>query len=424
MKVISLAHPTTTLNASIHLPASKSISNRALILNAVTGNSTSIHNLSEADDTVLMQFVLLSNETTFNLKNAGTCMRFLTAYFAAKSGKEVTLLCDERMEQRPIHSLVDALRQLGAHITYLNNEGFPPLSIKGKQLSGGSIRMNASESSQFTSALMMIAPLLKEPLTIQLQGEISSEPYLQMTAAVMNMFGLKTTIDLPHIHLTSQLSHLTPIAIGAHILIEPDWSAASYWYEMVALSTEAEIHLPGLTLNSLQGDAIIAQHMKWFGVETTETDSGIVLTKTTTLKQEQNLILDLTHCPDLAPALAVTAAACNSNTILTGLKNLAIKESNRLLALHTELTKLGFDITITADELCVKERPQSAVSGSQLSIPNSQISTHGDHRLAMAFAPLALVFPSISIEQPEVVEKSYPHFWEDLKTVGFTIGTY
>jgi 3-phosphoshikimate 1-carboxyvinyltransferase len=418
MKVIALSHPTSTLNASIHLPASKSISNRALILNAVTGNTTLINNLSEADDTVLMQSVLLSNETTFNLKNAGTCMRFLTAYFAANPGKEVTLLCDERMEQRPIHSLVEALRQLGADITYLNKKGFPPLAIKGKQLSGGIIRLNASESSQFTSALMMIAPLLSEPLTLQLQGDISSEPYLKMTAAVMRLFGLETTIDLPYIHLTSQISNLE-----SQILIEPDWSSASYWYEIVALSKDARIDLPGLSIRSLQGDAIIAQHMIGFGVETIETDLGITLKKTSPLKQ-QNLILDLTHCPDLAPALAVTAAACNRNTTLTGLKNLAIKESNRLLALHTELTKLGFDITITDDELCVKERPQSAVSGSQLSIPKSQISTHGDHRLAMAFAPLALVFPSISVEQPEVVEKSYPHFWEDLKTVGFTIGTY
>ena len=368
MKVISLSHPTSTLNASIHLPASKSISNRALILNAVTGNTTLINNLSEADDTVLMHSVLLSNETTFNLKNAGTCMRFLTAYFAAKPGKEVTLLCDERMEYRPIHSLVDALRQLGADITYLNKKGFPPLAIKGKQLSGGSIKMNASESSQFTSALMMIAPMLKEPLTIQLQGEISSEPYLKMTAAVMNMFGLETTIDLPYIHLTSQISNLK-----SQILIEPDWSSASYWYEMVALSKDARIDLPGLSINSLQGDAIIAQHMELFGVQTTESKHGLILTKRPR-SAVSSLTLDLTHCPDLAPALAVTAAACNRNTILTGLKNLAIKESNRLLALHTELTKLGFDITVTDDELCVKERQQSAGLNSQFSILNYQLS--------------------------------------------------
>ncbi len=435
MKVFALSHSSSSLHASIHLPASKSISNRALILQAVTGNAIILQNLSTADDTQLMQSVLSSTQSTFHLKNAGTCMRFLTAYFAATPGKDITLLCDERMEQRPIAELVTVLKQLGADITYLKNEGFPPLRIKGKKLSGGNIQMNASASSQFVSALMMIAPLLSESLTIQLEGAISSEPYLKMTAAVMNKFGLVATVTLPKIHLTSHLSHLS-----SFFSIESDWSSASYWYEMVALSTDAQIHLPGLSLNSLQGDAVIAQHMELFGVRTTESDYGLTLTK----GQQSavgRLTLDLTHSPDLAPALAVTAAACNQNLTLTGLQNLAIKESNRLLALHTELNKLGYHTSITTDSITIHaltsilhpptsnfQLPTSnfqlPTSNFQLPTSNFQLPTSNDHRLAMAFAPLALIFPSVSIEQPEVVEKSYPHFWIDLLSAGFSIQSF
>ncbi|MES2778266.1 MAG: 3-phosphoshikimate 1-carboxyvinyltransferase [Bacteroidota bacterium] len=441
MTSMTVSHPDAILHGTIKLPGSKSISNRALILQQVSEIPIQLINLSIADDTIIMQQALQQGSGTIHLKNAGTCMRFLAAYFAAKEHADVTLLCDERMEQRPITELVDALNQLGADIEYINKEGFPPLRIHGKKLKGGTINTSASVSSQYISALMMIAPLCEEGLTINLTGTITSFPYIEMTARMMEQLGWILHINHRHsfsihfpkqmqisnleINLKSEISN--PKSQISNLFIEPDWSAASYWYEMTALSKECNILLEGLQLDSLQGDAIVAKYMELFGVVTKQEQGSIRLSKKNQNLESRNKseiqspkseILDLKSTPDLAPTLVVTAAALCIPMILTGLQNLVIKESNRLEALRTELTKLGFDVTIANGRFEVKENLRLK---SEISNPKSQISTYSDHRIAMAFAPLALIFDSITIEQPEVVEKSYPHFWEDLKSVGFQL---
>lgn len=464
MTSVTVSHPDAILHGTIRLPSSKSMSNRALILQHVSDVPFILENISTADDTVIMQQALQQHNGTIHLKNAGTCMRFLTACFAATENTSVTLLCDERMELRPIRELVDALRQLGADVTYINKEGFPPLSIKGKKLNGGTISVSASSSSQYVSALMMIAPLCENGLTIQLTGNITSLPYIEMTARMMKKFGWKVLINREHdfsIEIPGQIqkfeirnskSEISNLKSQiSNFLVEADWSAASYWYEMAALSNACNILLEGLQLNSLQGDAVIHEYMELFGVVTVEEENGVRLTKeirnspdsyrddirkkyeTENQKSEiphlKSHILNLTSFPDLAPALAVTAAALNIPVGLTGLQNLVIKESNRLEALQTELTKSGFSVTNTDDELEVRESPKSEIRStksekihtSQILNLKSHISTYSDHRMAMAFAPLALVFGEVTIEHPEVVEKSYPHFWEDLKLVGFQL---
>jgi 3-phosphoshikimate 1-carboxyvinyltransferase len=413
MNVARITHPGTKISAAITLPASKSISNRALILNAVSNNIHTLHNLSEADDTVIMQRALAFHTGKIDLKNAGTCMRFLTAYIAATPGSEVTLNCDPRMELRPVSQLVNALRQLGADITYLHKDGFPPLRISGQKLTGATLAIDASVSSQFISAMMMIAPLCKGGLTLELTGRISSRPYIDMTARMMTQFGLDVEVSYPKIRIAALADTiLQPLSYT----IEPDWSAAGYWYEIAALSTDAEIQLADLHTNSLQGDSIIAQHMEYFGVRTEEAASGIIIRKGDPLPAQEIVhSFNLYHAPDMAPALAVTAAATGIETLLTGLDNLAIKESNRLEGIASELTRCGFGVTaypaalhIHADEI-------------EKSTQNAPIRTYGDHRMAMAFAPLALLFPGIIIEEPAVVDKSYPRFWNDLQKAGFDL---
>ena len=470
MTAVTVSHPTSILTGNIKLPSSKSISNRAFILQQVSPLSIELKNISTADDTVLMQQALKQHKGTIHLKNAGTCMRFLTAYFAATPHTSVTLLCDERMKKRPIKELVDVLEQLGADISYTEQEGFPPLHINGKKLIGGTVSIAASTSSQYVSALMMIAPLCETGLTIKLLGTVTSFPYIEMTAQLMKKFGWSVqlnnenglSIEIPgeiqkfEIRNSQQISNSTSHLDSyrdSNLLIEPDWSAASYWYEMAALSKECNILLEDLSLDSLQGDAVIAEYMEQFGVTTTEEKNGIRLTKEiqnpkSQIRNPKSEILHLKSFPDLTPTITVTAAALNTPITLSGLQNLVIKESNRLEALQAELTKLGFDVTITNDSLEVKksmhnalgskqrDEPQHPTSqilpptsnisnlNSQISNPKSHISTYSDHRMAMAFAPLALVAESVTVEHPEVVEKSYPHFWEDLKAVGFDITVY
>lgn len=415
MRVLALSHISKIISGSIALPSSKSISNRALILNKVTGSSVNLQNLSEADDTVLMQQALAKGEGEIYLKNAGTCMRFLTAYFAATENSNVTLLCDERMEKRPIKELVDVLKQLGADIQYLKQEGFPPLHINGTQLNGGIVQMSAKASSQFVSALMMIAPLCKTDLIIELTGDITSEPYIEMTLAMMDNLGINIIRENSKFEISNLKSQVSNLK--SQISIESDWSAASYWYEMVALSKDAELFLPGLTKQSLQGDSKIADYMAFFGVQTGDQNGGVLLKKQA-LPQTIPAEINLVHEPDLAPAIAVTAAATNTQVTLTGLQNLVIKESNRLNALETELNKCGFHTKATRDTLIIHPSPNPK---SQIPNLKSQILTYGDHRMAMAFAPLALIFDQIAIENPDVVEKSYPHYWEDLSNSGFDL---
>ena len=431
MKTVRITHPTKKIKAQIELPASKSISNRALIIQALSSEKITLNNLSTADDTKLMQYALNADSSTIDIKNAGTCMRFLTAYFAS-TNCEVELRCDERMEDRPIKILVDALRELGAEISYLKKDGFPPLKIKGKQLEGGKIKLNASISSQYISALMLAAPIFKNGLEIELTGEVSSKSYIEMTVDLMNYFGFNCSFIENKIIIKNQ-----PIIKSSNYKIEQDWSAASYWYEIVSLSDEAEILLKGLSLKTLQGDSIISEYMKKFGVDTLEKDEGILLKKfnhreietqnenvfvssslslRTESRNENKSSTNLSNTLDLTPTLAVTAAAKNVLTQLSGLKNLKIKESDRLQSLKVELTKCGFDIEANDDSLHIKHHTINIQSSTI-----NRFQTYNDHRMAMAFAPLALIFDEVLIENPDVVEKSYPHFWSDLALAGFEL---
>lgn len=412
MSAITLSHPSGIINGTISLPASKSISNRALLTKAVTKADTELLNISEADDTIIMQQALTIDKGKMNIKNAGTCMRFLTAYFAALPNSNIQLLCDERMEKRPIHLLVKALRQLGADIQYLKKEEFPPLSIHGQKLSGTTIDIEANTSSQYISAIMMIVPLMENDVTIHLTGTIASAPYIEMTASVMQQFGIDVSISLPQI----QVKHKSTSTPPSSFTIESDWSAASYWYQMVALSKDANIVLQGLRLKSIQGDVAIAELMKHFGVKTTEVKDGIRLQKIAPTQQKFPIEINLLHQPDLAPALAATASATNTPTILTHLDNLSIKESNRLLALATELKRCGYKVEAT--EKSIQIHASTTKNSSEHKI---LMHVYNDHRMAMAFAPLALVHQQIRIDEPNAVQKSYPHFWRDLKQVGFVI---
>jgi 3-phosphoshikimate 1-carboxyvinyltransferase len=431
MKTVRVSYPTKKVAATIQLPSSKSISNRTLILQAVSENKIELENISTADDTLIMQKSVLQKSGTVNVKNAGTCMRFLTAYFSSMNC-EIELQCDERMKLRPIKILVDALRDLGADISYLNEDGFPPLKLKGKQLDGGKIKMDASVSSQFISALMLVAPTFKNGLEIELVGEISSHSYIEMTKKLMQNFGFDCSFIENKIIIKNQpinQSTIQPITYS----IEQDWSSASYWYEIVALCNDAEILLKNLSLKSLQGDCMINEYMKIFGVEAIETDEGICLRKfnckdaKTQIEESSNhqiiKSINLQNSPDLAPTLAVTTAAKpvplsggKIDAELSGLKNLRIKESDRLQALETELRKCGFDIEIKENSLFIHSTPNTKRQTS-----NIKFQTYNDHRLAMSFAPLALVFGNVIIENPDVVEKSYPNFWDDLKLAGFEL---
>ena len=389
---LSLSHTTKVVRGEITLPSSKSISNRALIIKALSGLSFEIENLSMANDTQILQQLLADkNRTTFDVGHAGTAMRFLTAYLAIQQG-EFILTGSERMQQRPIKILVDALTTLGADITYLKNEGFPPLKIIGKTLSGGEITIDGSISSQYISALMMIAPYIKNGLKINFEGQVASKPYLDMTAEMVKDF-------------------------KAGFVVEPDWSSASYWYSMVALAKDAEITLLGLKKKSLQGDSVVAEIFEKFGVKTEYLPSGIRLTKLPNFGlPASNFQLNFSNCPDLAQTVAVASAALNIPVKLTGLSTLRIKETDRIAALQIELTKLGFKVEVDGDDLIINSHSGKIQQLNHWS--SISIRTYNDHRMAMAFAPLSLLSP-ITIENPDVVVKSYPNFWQDLKNVGF-----
>ncbi|MBQ7824377.1 MAG: 3-phosphoshikimate 1-carboxyvinyltransferase, partial [Bacteroidaceae bacterium] len=331
---------------------------------------------------------------------------FLTAYFSVQEG-ERTITGTPRMQQRPIRLLVDALRSLGANIEYLNNEGFPPLKINGQKLTGGTLTLEGNVSSQYISALLMIAPYMEKGLSLTLSGEIISKPYIEMTIQLMREYGVSTDWDENIIRIAPQ--RYTPTAFH----VESDWSAASYWYEIASLIPNSVFELSGLKNPSTQGDARIAEFFKPLGVETQYTETGIRLTHTDIRKNEINL--DLTNQPDLAQTLVVTCALLNIPFRFTGLQSLKIKETDRITALKTELSKLGYVIT---------DKNNSVLEwGGQRKSPETapDIDTYDDHRMAMAFAPAAMLFPGLIINHPEVVSKSYPDFWNDLRQCGFSI---
>ena len=396
-KKIQLNIKTESLNISINLPASKSISNRALILNALAYSPYDIQNLSDCDDTQVTMKALDSNDRTFNIGAAGTAMRFLTAFFSKTVGEWI-ITGSERMKQRPVKLLVDALNSLGARIEYMEKEGFPPLRIFGSVLTGGEIRMNGGVSSQYISALMMIAPFMQNGLKIILEGNVISVPYIRMTMSMMKEYCVKVNFENNVIEIEPQTYQ--PIKYK----VESDWSAASYWYEILSIAGKGQIFLSGLNQNSYQGDSKVAELFMQLGVKTKYQPEGVLLTttKNNVLKFEYNFV----NQPDLAQTFAVTCCLKNIPFHFNGVESLKIKETNRIAALTNELHKLGYVLNEPVEG-------QLAWNGERCEPAKEiNIATYEDHRMAMAFAPTAMVTP-ITIEHPEVVSKSYPNFWED-----------
>ena len=411
-----------TRNSKLQITGSKSETNRLLLLQSLYPNLI-LENTSNSDDSEVMMKALQNsqlathNSQLIDVHHAGTAMRFLTAFFAIQEGKdlsdvsEVVLTGSGRMKERPIKILVDALIQLGAEITYEENEGFPPIRIKGKKITQNKVSLPANVSSQYISALLLIAPKLEKGLELTLEGEITSIPYIKMTLALLNEIGVETSFENNKIKVTHH-----PSSITHHpITVESDWSSASYWYSIVALSEIGfQVTLSSYKKNSLQGDCALIEIYKDFGVETTfNNDNSITISK----ERIHNSQLtthnsQLNNSPDIAQTIAVTCFGLGMGCDLYGLHTLKIKETDRLEALKIELTKLGAVVVVTNESLHLK--PSTHIN------ENIVINTYQDHRMAMAFAPLALKVP-IRINEAEVVSKSYPDFWEDLKKIGVLV---
>lgn len=392
------------LEGEITLPASKSISNRVLIIHGISNSFEPINNLSTCDDTKSMYNVLFSNDCTFNTGDAGTAMRFLTAYLSGIIGKW-ELRGSERMHQRPIGELVDALNSLGAQIEYLEKEGYPPLKILGSNLTGNHIKLKAGVSSQFISAILLIAPRFKDGLTIELEDKIVSRSYIELTLSIMNEYGIKSSI----------VNNSIIIEPGTYktmsYTVESDWSAASYIYELMALSKTGKLKLNTLKKNSFQGDSKQIDLWEKLGVSTSFTKRGMFIEKT--IPSVKNLKYNFCEMPDLAQTFAVTCCAMGIKFEFSGLETLKIKETDRIAALINELKKFGFVLHEPCDGAL-------AWDGTMVEMADLvSVDTYKDHRMAMAFAPLALTYGSVVINNPEVVSKSYPEFWEDLKYLGF-----
>jgi len=389
-------------NLTLNIGGSKSETNRLLLLQSLYPN-LQIENASPSKDSEAMYRGLHSGESTIDIGDAGTAMRFLTAYYAACQNKNVILTGSARMQERPIGILVEALRQLGAAIYYSKGEGFPPLHIQGKQLEGGTLSIKANVSSQYISALLLVAPSFANGLSLHLDGEITSFPYLRMTLSLLNELGIAGTFE----DNTFTIEH-TPAVAPQMIVVEPDWSSASYFYSMVALSpVGTSLYMNHYKERSLQGDRIVADIYQFFGVRTIFWGDKIQLIK------ERDLLspifsYNLMDCPDIAQTIAVTCFGLGIECFLSGLHTLNIKETNRLEALKNELTKLNAEVHISKEEIWI---------GSARKITrNISIDTYNDHRMAMAFAPLALKIPII-INDMEVVEKSFPDFWEQFESI-------
>lgn len=385
------------------MPASKSISNRVLIISALAKEKSSLHNLSDANDTQLMLKRVHSSEYEIDVEDAGTTMRFLTAYFSITNQKKL-ITGTKRMQERPIGILVNALRSLGVDISYVVNEGYPPLKINGfTEQKTNRIKIRGDVSSQFISALMMVAPILPQGLSLELEGKIGSRPYIEMTSSLMKHFGVESKFEGNEINVKPQSYR------AANYTVESDWSGASYWFAFVALAQEAEILLPRLSLNSLQGDRAIAD-MDALGVTATMVGDKIKLTKKPSAKE---IRWDFTHCPDLGQTVAVICAVKGIKGFFTGLESLRIKETDRIAALQNELAKIGAELR--------EDDPSHWTLIPSAKLPSSAFfQTYKDHRMAMAFAPLATLM-DVSIENPGVVKKSYPTFWEDVKSFGFEL---
>jgi 3-phosphoshikimate 1-carboxyvinyltransferase len=411
------------IDTEIKLTGSKSECNRALIISALSKGTVSVENLSVAADTVTLNKVLNDlngnslelekndkpltlNPKLVDIGPAGTAMRFLTAFLAIQNGNFL-LTGTERMKQRPIGILAEAIKSIGGKISYAENEGFPPLQIAGPfEQTAKEVKIKGDISSQYISALLMVAPSLPLGLTLVIEGDLTSKPYVEMTLAMLEQVGIRNDWHENTITIEPQTFNT------AKLYVEPDWSAASYWYSIAALADEASIFLPGLNGYSLQGDSKITEIMANFGITSQFKDGGVFLKKEP--KQIERKIFDLKECPDLAQTIVVICAALGHDATFTGLETLKIKETNRVLALQTELAKIGVKF--------IEKNLSYKLDCSGLHFPEKiTISTYEDHRMAMAFAPLALKIKEVEIEEKQVVEKSYPYFWDDLEKAGFSI---
>ncbi len=392
------------MKGKVSLPASKSLSNRALIIQALCKEAFSISNLSKAKDTKVLKEALKNSSNKINIDDAGTSMRFLTAFFSIQK-KEVVLKGSERMHDRPIAPLVEALNSLGANISYLEKEGYPPLHIQKGNIQGGTIQVNSTVSSQFISALLLIAPTVSGGLTINLQGNLVSKSYIETTLKMMSYFGIESNWSSQKIQIKEQQYQ------AKNICIENDWSAVTFWLEIVALAEKAQIELNGLYRDSWQGDIKALSIFLKLGVNYQFKNNHLILFKEP--KQTPKIQLNVIETPDLAQAICCTYAGLQQQLEITGLSTLKIKETNRISALHSELGKLGINTKISQDSILIKD------FNKHIGIPI--IKTHQDHRMAMSFAPLTLCFGKLIIENIDVVKKSYPTFWEELEKVGFTI---
>ena len=400
---LSLSHNSKEIYSNLKITGSKSESNRLLILQALYPE-IEIENLSNSDDTTVLQEALEKGNGLIDIHHAGTAMRFLTAYFASRENCEVELTGSKRMKERPIRLLVDALQRMGADIQYKNEVGFPPLLIKGKKLHVDSVRLKANVSSQYISALMLIGAALPDGLEIILEGQVTSTPYILMSLEILNHAGIQGEFkdDRIFIYPTTKLK---PVKIA----VESDWSSASYFYSIAAIADKAEIELSNYRESSRQGDSCLARIYKSFGVETEFKGNGIILKKSEA-KRSRCIQEDLRNSPDIAQTIAVTCLAMGIECKLGGLHTLKIKETDRLQALKNEMEKFGAKVKITADSLHLY--PSNTLK------KDVEIETYNDHRMAMAFAPLAMKIP-LKIKDAKVVSKSYPDFWKDLKDLGF-----
>ena len=403
---LAVDHSTKTIATKLVITGSKSETNRLLLLQALYPQLT-IENASNSDDSIAMTKALGSNDDLKDIHHAGTAMRFLSAYFATKKDSSIILTGSKRMQERPIGLLVDALNSLGASITYDQKQGYPPLRIKGKQLEGGEVSLPANISSQYISALLLIAPKLTKGLVIHLEGEITSLPYIKMTLALLERIGISTTFDGTSIRVPYQAD-----IVPQKQIVESDWSSASYWFSSLALCIEGELTLSSYRKDSLQGDRVLLDIYQKLGVESYFGAEGLQLKKVKGFVLPSRLELDLVEAPDIAQTIAVTCYGLGVECILTGLHTLKIKETDRLLALEKELGKLGATITVTNDSL--------HLSSLQNFQKGQAIDTYHDHRMAMAFAPLGLKIP-LEVNDADVVTKSYPSFWEDMQHTGFQI---
>ena len=402
---IKIAHPNGHCEGSINITGSKSETNRLLLLQALF-NGFELKNTSNSDDSKVMQKALQTSSDRIDIHHAGTAMRFLTAYFSHIQGRSVVLTGSSRMQERPIQILVDALRDIGASISYEKEEGFPPLKIHGKKLAGGKVELPADVSSQYISALLLLGPVLEQGLELHFVGKITSIPYINMTLSLLNSLGVSTSFE-------GQLICVSPMKeIKKDIqIVESDWSSASYFFSIAALSETAEIHLTSFRKESLQGDSVLRSIYDNLNVSSHFEGDTLILKKENK-PLPTSLKLDLSKAPDIAQTIAVSCYGLGIGCDLVGLHTLKIKETDRLEALNTELSKLGATIKVTENSLHLSP----GINFKE----NCSIPTYNDHRMAMAFAPLALKIP-LQIEASDVVSKSYPDFWKDMKKLNFQL---